>query len=105
MCAYIGSQNLYVCDLAEWGVVIDNADAVKKMMEEFWNPLWAVSYTGQDCDVQRVMDGLALDRDGKSATFSTAEERKQKRRSTAIQTGTGSVRGSDLYLDVGDLDK
>ena len=36
ICCYIGSQNLYICDLAEWGVVIDDAPSVKKIKEEYW---------------------------------------------------------------------
>eukprot|EP00588_Corethron_pennatum_P030401 CAMPEP_0194311832 /NCGR_PEP_ID=MMETSP0171-20130528/8750_1 /TAXON_ID=218684 /ORGANISM="Corethron pennatum, Strain L29A3" /LENGTH=577 /DNA_ID=CAMNT_0039066063 /DNA_START=34 /DNA_END=1764 /DNA_ORIENTATION=+ len=62
-CAYIGSQNLYVCDLAEWGVVVDNEKETKKMMEEYWNPMWKASYMGDDCPVQEVMDGLHIERD------------------------------------------
>ena len=38
--SYTGSQNLYVCDLAEWGVVIDHEGETKKMME---------NYTGTRC--------------------------------------------------------
>jgi phosphatidylserine/phosphatidylglycerophosphate/cardiolipin synthase-like enzyme len=36
ICCYIGSQNLYKCDLAEWGVVIDDAARVQAIKEEFW---------------------------------------------------------------------
>ena len=61
---YIGSQNLYVCDLAEWGVVIDDEEKTKSMMEEYWNPMWEHSFTGEDVDVEAVMDGLDIDRDG-----------------------------------------
>jgi len=64
VCAYIGSQNLYVCDLAEWGVVIDNENQVKKFLGECWKPFWEASFTGEDVDVQTVMDGLDHDRDG-----------------------------------------
>jgi phosphatidylserine/phosphatidylglycerophosphate/cardiolipin synthase-like enzyme len=63
ICTYIGSQNLYVCDLAEWGVAIDNEQQTKKLMEEYWNPMWKASFTGEDCDVDAVMDGLDIDRD------------------------------------------
>jgi len=62
--AYIGSQNLYVCDLAEWGVLIDDEETVKAMMEEYWTPMWTYSFTGEDMDVDAVMDGLGIDRDG-----------------------------------------
>jgi len=62
--AYIGSQNLYVCDLAEWGVVVDDEEATKAMMEEYWTPMWNYSFTGEDSDVDAVMDGLDIDRDG-----------------------------------------
>jgi phosphatidylserine/phosphatidylglycerophosphate/cardiolipin synthase-like enzyme len=65
-CAYVGSQNLYICDLAEWGVVIDHENSVRKMMREFWLPLWQTSYTGKDVDVQAVMDGLKINRDGEA---------------------------------------
>ncbi|KAL7541184.1 hypothetical protein ACHAXR_010699 [Thalassiosira sp. AJA248-18] len=61
---YIGSQNLYVCDLAEWGVVIDDEETTKRMMEEYWNPMWEHSFTGEDVDVDEVMDGLGIDRNG-----------------------------------------
>lgn len=63
---YIGSQNLYVCDLAEWGIVIDDPAQTKKCMDEYWNPLWAASFTGTDCDCNDVIAGLDVDRDGGS---------------------------------------
>lgn len=61
---YVGSQNLYVCDLSEWGVLIDDAETTLKLKAEYWDPMWAASYTGEDVDVQEVMDGLDIDRDG-----------------------------------------
>lgn len=62
MCCYIGSQNLYVCDLAEWGVVIDSPEAVGDIKQKYWDQMWEVSYTRDDCDVDEVMDGLGIDR-------------------------------------------
>eukprot|EP00957_Ditylum_brightwellii_P206732 15349707-Ditylum_brightwellii.AAC.1 len=35
-------------------------------MEDYWYPMWEVSYLGQDCNVQEIMDGLDIDRDGKT---------------------------------------
>lgn len=64
ICCYIGSQNLYVCDLAEWGVIIDEESQVKQILHEYWEPMWAASYTEEDCDVDEVMDGLDIERDG-----------------------------------------
>lgn len=61
---YIGSQNLYMCDLAEWGVVIDSEAEVKKIKADYFDPMWKDSFTGEDVDVQEVMDGLDIDRDG-----------------------------------------
>jgi phosphatidylserine/phosphatidylglycerophosphate/cardiolipin synthase-like enzyme len=98
ICTYIGSQNLYICDLAEWGVVIDHADSVKKIMDEYWKPVWEASYTGEDCDVQQVMDGLDIDRDGEKPMFPTAEQRKQQEQAAAIQTGGPLKRNDDLYV-------
>ena len=56
--AYIGSQNLYVCDLAEWGVIIDDKGQIQQFLEEYWIPMWEWSYTREDVDVDAVMDAL-----------------------------------------------
>jgi hypothetical protein len=74
---YIGSQNLYICDLAEWGVLVDNKAQTKKCMDEYWNPMWKQSYLGTDCDVQEVMDGLDVDRDGDDVEYATKEQLAQ----------------------------
>jgi phosphatidylserine/phosphatidylglycerophosphate/cardiolipin synthase-like enzyme len=42
--SYIGSQNIYVCDLAEWGVVIDDKTTTQKLLQEYWSPMWECSY-------------------------------------------------------------
>lgn len=59
---YIGSQNLYICDLAEWGVLIDDPATTESIKGQYWDPMWKVSYTRDDCDVDLVMDGLKIDR-------------------------------------------
>ncbi|KAL7471356.1 hypothetical protein ACHAXS_011670 [Conticribra weissflogii] len=68
-CCYIGSQNLYMCDLAEWGVVIDNEEEVQKILSDYFAPMWENSFTGEDVDVDLVMDGLEVNRDGEQGTF------------------------------------
>jgi phosphatidylserine/phosphatidylglycerophosphate/cardiolipin synthase-like enzyme len=37
---YLGSQNLYPADLAEFGFIIDSADAAKHVLASYWGPLW-----------------------------------------------------------------
>lgn len=70
---YIGSQNLYMCDLAEWGVVIDSEDEVKKIKSDYFDPMWKDSYTGEDVDVEAVMDGLKINRDGEERWLQTLQ--------------------------------
>lgn len=77
VCTYIGSQNLYTCDLAEWGVVIDSVETVKDIMEQYWDPMWKVSYTEDDCDVDKVMDGLGIDRAAATKEDMTEDELEQ----------------------------
>lgn len=77
---YIGSQNLYMCDLAEWGVVVDNEAGVKKILDSYFHPMWRNSYTGKDVDVEKVMDGLDVVRDGEHTglfTLQSAEVTEQ----------------------------
>ena len=44
VCYYIGSQNLYVCDLAEWGVVIDCQKLTQRCIDQYWKPMWAAAW-------------------------------------------------------------
>lgn len=77
VCCYIGSQNLYICDLAEWGVLIDDPEAVGDIKKRYWDQLWQVSYTKDDCDVDKVMDGLGIDRAAPSRLTMTKYELEQ----------------------------
>ncbi|CAB9512656.1 Inherit from NOG: PLDc [Seminavis robusta] len=74
VCCYIGSQNLYVCDLSEWGVIVDDVETTQRIKAEYWDPMWKFSYTGDDVDVQEVMDGLDIDRDGEDPANLSAEQ-------------------------------
>ena len=37
---YIGSQNLYPAELAEFGYLVDDQSAAQKLVDNYWNPLW-----------------------------------------------------------------
>jgi len=103
------SDAVYCCfckiqDLAEWGILIDHKETVAKIMDEYWNPMWEQSYTGTDCNVQAVMDGLDIDRDGeKVGMFQSSEQRKQQHEAAALQTGMGNSikpdKAKHLYMD------
>jgi len=86
-CYYIGSQNLYIADLAEWGLVIDDEEQTKKCMDEYWNPLWKASWTPQDCSWDEVMGGLNINRNGEHPMFIDAETRGQM---TKVQANRGA---------------
>uniref|UniRef100_A0A7R9ZI30 Phospholipase D n=1 Tax=Pseudictyota dubia TaxID=2749911 RepID=A0A7R9ZI30_9STRA len=91
---YIGSQNLYVCDLAEWGVVVDDPDQTQKFMEEYWNPMWEHSFTGEDVDVDEVMDGLDIERDGEDPADIDDETKELMKQAEIASAGCGN---SELY--------
>lgn len=57
---YIGSQNLYICDLAEWGVIIDDLPQTEKIINEYWRPMWEGSYSADHCNLDKVMKGLKI---------------------------------------------
>ena len=76
---------MYICDLAEWGVVIDNGEKVKEIKSQYWDPMWKVSYIIDDCEVDKVMDGLAIDRTAPNKLTMTKrkmEHAKQRMRAT-----------------------
>ena len=93
--AYIGSQNLYVCDLAEWGVVIDDPAQTQKFMDEYWTPMWQHSHTGEDVNVDDVMDGLDIDRDGADPSDLDDETKEKMKQAEIANSGVNS--NSDLY--------
>lgn len=92
--SYTGSQNLYECDLAEWGVLVDDGPSTEKMMDEYWNPMWNASYTGEDCDVQTVMDGLEIDRDGEPITMMEYAKQVKQEESARMSNNFSSANPS-----------
>ena len=91
ICCYIGSQNLYLCDLAEWGVVIDNEEKVQSIKAQYWDPMWEVSYKIDDCEVDKVMDGLKINREAANTLELTklqVEQAKQKLQASATMTAS-----------------
>jgi hypothetical protein len=44
VCSYVGSQNLYLFDLTEWGVAIDDKNTTFDIKCVWWNPIWNISY-------------------------------------------------------------
>lgn len=93
ICTYIGSQNLYSCDLAEWGVFIDHVATVEKFKGEYWNPMWAASYTGQDCKVEDVMNGLEIDRGHYRWRLLSPSKRKVRHQAMAKPSRSFSMLG------------
>eukprot|EP00554_Chaetoceros_debilis_P005726 CAMPEP_0194073012 /NCGR_PEP_ID=MMETSP0149-20130528/581_1 /TAXON_ID=122233 /ORGANISM="Chaetoceros debilis, Strain MM31A-1" /LENGTH=576 /DNA_ID=CAMNT_0038752967 /DNA_START=64 /DNA_END=1794 /DNA_ORIENTATION=+ len=75
--SYTGSQNLYECDLAEWGVLVDDAEATADMISYYWKPMWDASFVESDCEVQRVMDGLDINRENEAVDRSTEDGKRQ----------------------------
>jgi len=54
ICYYVGSQDLYVANLADWGIIIDDEGQTHTVIQEYWNSLWASSYVDasrEDFDV------------------------------------------------------
>jgi len=79
---YIGSQNLYIANLAEWGVVVDSRAETQKVLEEYWNPLWRQSYelveaAERDLDVGKVLEGCGVDRQCPPEQAMTEEQWEQ----------------------------
>jgi len=79
ICYYIGSQNLYIANLAEWGIIIDSEEQTQKVLEEYWCPLWSASYEDvaedeRDCNVDNVLAGREIDRNPQDISEFSPEE-------------------------------
>ena len=60
-------------------------------MAEYWSPMWDASFKEIDCDVNDVMDGLDIDRDGEDPA-TASEETKQM-----MVLANGVVSGNKEY--------
>jgi PLD-like domain len=40
---YLGSQNLYIANLAEHGFIVDDEAATKRVLKEYYEPMWSFS--------------------------------------------------------------
>ena len=58
--------------------------------------MWEASYTGEDVDVQEIMDGLDIDRDGEVVNQFSADGR-QKLEDAAKMGGHFAASASNLY--------
>jgi hypothetical protein len=97
VCTYVGSQNLYQFDLAEWGVVIDSQERTAAIMESLWTPMWTDSYgDGSDCHVDEVMEALKLDRDPHETTDVLADYEIAK---MEANINLSELKKSNLYRD------
>jgi len=75
---YIGSQNLYIANLAEWGLLIDDEEETMKVLEEYWKPMWSQSYDQEQWEQEReeVLPGLNVDRSGGNEADASDEYRQ-----------------------------
>ena len=51
----IGSQNMYICELDEETNVYDDVNITKKIMEEFYNPIWNLSVESKAAAVREMI--------------------------------------------------
>jgi phosphatidylserine/phosphatidylglycerophosphate/cardiolipin synthase-like enzyme len=60
---YIGSHNMYVAELAEWGVIVDDEDEARRVLNQYWWPMWEQSKFAE-CPVDDTIEALAVQRSG-----------------------------------------
>lgn len=75
---YIGSQNLYIANLAEWGLLIDDEEETAKVLDQYWKPMWEHSYNQEEWEQSReeVLPGLNVDRSGGNEADASDEYRQ-----------------------------
>merc|ERR1712242_228322 len=82
ICYYVGSQNLYIANLAEWGVVVDNEESTQNVLGHYWNKIWSAAWDAvpeeeRDFNVDDVMAGCQIDRAPRPDSEYTDEEWEQ----------------------------
>ncbi|CAK0863257.1 unnamed protein product [Prorocentrum cordatum] len=92
---YIGSQNLYICDLAEWGILVDDEQQTKRVKAEYWTPMWEASYIeapDRDWNIEAAMDGSRKSRNGGCWSCLPMADRRDAIRKAAGCQGNSNFR-------------
>jgi hypothetical protein len=97
---YIGSQNLYIANLAEWGIIVDDEAQTKKVIAEYWEPVWQSSYSKDtlDCDVDAVIRGLDIDRNGPDPATCSPDVLAAAEQARRAKDGGGTAEGKCLAV-------
>jgi len=72
---YIGSENLYASDLNEFGYIVEDADAVRTFLAQYWTPLWRYSSRTVDTGFS---DADALDEQTEAMQFVIALRKNRR---------------------------
>jgi len=114
---YMGSQNLYKCDLAEWGVIVDDKKETDRIMEAYWMPAWEASYKqNRDCNLDAIFEKLSVSSVSPNLADLSDEEREAwflaeeaaglgSKRTTKnlhvwVKRGKNMAAAQDVYLKV-----
>lgn len=79
--------------------MIDDEGETKRLMEEYWNPLWESSYLGVDVDVDAVMEGMDIDRSGEKENALSPATKKHME-DAAKRQAMASGAGLNQFYDV-----
>jgi len=90
LCYYLGSQNLYIADLAEWGLIVDSEAQTREVIREYWEPLWAQSEYAK-VTVDQMMKGKEVRRTPPASRVQDAND-EVKERAASARTSTFSAR-------------
>ena len=93
-------------------MLIDDPEATASIKAQYWDPMWKVSYTRDDCDVDLVMDGLQIDRSAPNKLELTKIQYEQAKEKLKADYGTamngdfypGKKRDDDSYHSSSDDD-
>ncbi|CAE8641023.1 unnamed protein product [Polarella glacialis] len=98
---YIGSQNLYIANLCEWGLIFDDADQTAKFMDSYWNPMWQQTLNAKDCLANEVMERALSewpqydDSSVEARTLAAAHSLKQ----ICLDAGSVDIKEAKEYLE------
>eukprot|EP00929_Paragymnodinium_shiwhaense_P032686 TRINITY_DN18088_c0_g1_i5.p1 TRINITY_DN18088_c0_g1~~TRINITY_DN18088_c0_g1_i5.p1 ORF type:complete len:734 (+),score=131.67 TRINITY_DN18088_c0_g1_i5:104-2305(+) len=75
-CYYIGSQNLYVANLAEWGIIVDDQYQARTVLDTYWDPMWR-ECEWCCCGIDEIRQEVTRKRQAKKIRQATKEEKAQ----------------------------
>eukprot|EP00928_Gymnodinium_smaydae_P020362 TRINITY_DN17870_c0_g1_i1.p1 TRINITY_DN17870_c0_g1~~TRINITY_DN17870_c0_g1_i1.p1 ORF type:complete len:645 (-),score=53.57 TRINITY_DN17870_c0_g1_i1:132-2066(-) len=103
-CFYLGSQNMYVANLAEWGLIVDDRCVAAEVLREYWAPMWQQA-SKNACGRDKILECMGRCRELDNCDMCLEERSKSMILNCGTQPDLLHLDGDEKSVYVAELEK